>query len=264
MEKEQFIELEELLKSSDSEQVKKGLELSRELITGGEYSEDFVELLTSLFFTDVYDYPELRENVEEAACLIGSFGDQVVPALLKSIDSADAKAAYYFALSIGKIGYSAVQQVLQKLLTAQSNFTRALLIFSLGKIKDSRIKIIVPDIIIYLEDYDSEIRDSATRAMGKFFEVIKVNEIPKEEIILVYTRFRDLIKDPESKIRAKALHSLGKMLDFGFLSNENVEELEGIIIKILGKDKSAKWDTVFIVRKEAGILLPKINNYFKK
>ncbi len=264
MEKEQFIELEELLKSSDSEQVKKGLELSRELITGGEYSEDFVELLTSLFFTDVYDYPELRENVEEAACLIGSFGDQVVPALLKSIDSADAKAAYYYALSIGKIGYSAVQQVLQKLLTAQSNFTRALLIFSLGKIKDSRIKIIVPDIIIYLEDYDSEIRDSATRAMGKFFEVIKVNEIPKEEIILVYTRFRDLIKDPESKIRAKALHSLGKMLDFGFLSNENVEELEGIIIKILGKDKSAKWDTVFIVRKEAGILLPKINNYFKK
>ncbi len=264
MEKEQFIELEELLKSSDSEQVKKGLELSRELISGGEYSEDFVELLTSLFFTDVYDYPELRKNVEEAAYLIGSLGKQVVPSLLKSIDSADAKAAFYYALSIGQIGYSPVQQVLQKLLTTQSNFTRALLIFSLGKIKDSRIKIIVPDIIVYLEDYDSEIRDSATRAMGKFFEVIKVNEIPKEEITLVYTRFRDLIKDPESKIRAKALHSLGKMLDFGFLSNENVEELEGIIIKILGKDKSAKWDPVFIVRKEAGILLPKINNYFKK
>ena len=39
---------------------------------------------------------------------------------------------------------------------------------------------------------------------------------------------------------------------------------EGIIIKILGKDKSAKWDPVFIVRKEAGILLPEIKNYFKK
>ena len=264
MEENKIKEIEELLQSNDLSKVKTGLVKAEDFIGGGEYSDDLIEVLTSLFFIDVYEYPEWRESVEKAAGIIALTGTKSLTPLFHLLEKADAKAQFYFALTIGMIGIDGLDIVLQKLQSTESNFIKILLIFALGKIKNPEIKKVIPDLIIYLEDTDTEIRDTAARTLGKVFEVVKTNEISEEEVKLVFRKLMNLMKDSHSKIRSKALHSIGKMLEYGFLDNESVTEIEDIVLKVLGKDKEFNWDNAFIVRKEASLVLPLIKEYFKK
>lgn len=258
------MELKEELRSRDLKAVKSALKKAEKLVAGGFYSDDLIEVLTSLFFKDVYEYPEWRENVEYSAEIIGKAGKKSIPKLLNLSESSDAKAAFYFALSIGKIGIDCLDPVIQKLLKTESGYLKAVLIFALGKIKDKQMKRAIPDILPYLNDTDAEVRDSAARTLGKIFEVIKPNDISEKETVLVFEKLMELIKDQSPKIRTKALHSIGKLLKGGFLPNSQVARFEGVVLKILGKDGISNWDDAYIVRREAEELLLTIKEYLKK
>lgn len=252
------------LQSDSPEELNAGLDEAEELIAQGYYSDELVEFLTSLFFYDTYEYPAFQEPVERASTIVGKLGTQALPVLLDLIESSDAKAAFYFALAIGRIGIEGVNQVVQKLIKAESDQLRAFLIFGLGKVRDPGIKRVIPDLLPFLEDSDPEVVFSSARTLGKIFEKIEPEEISADEVRLVYKSLTDLIKSSESKLRAIAIHSLIKLVSGGFLENRDVKKLEGIVIKLLGKDKNYKWDKAFIVRKEAAKLYPLIREYEKK
>lgn len=264
MQDERLQKIAEKFSNETPESYSEGLELSKSLVKDGYYSDEFLELLTSVFFTDVYEYNELRDSVEEIAGLIGKLGEQALPRLLELVDDADAKASFYFAVSIGAIGVPAIQPVVQKLISTEDSFIRALLIFSLGKIKDPAIKRVIPDLQPFLSDSDSEVRDSAVRTLGKIFEIAEPDDISEQEVELVFVKFMDLLKDTDSKVRAKAMHSLGKLVSKGYLTNLQIQKLESSVLKILGKDKNYNWDNAYIVRREARPVYDMIKEYFKK
>ena len=258
------IRIIEELKSRDIKVVRSALKRAEKLAYSGYYSDELTEALTSLFFKDVYEYPDWRENVENAADIIGKFGKRSISSLLSLMEKSDAKAAFYFALSIGNIGIASLDPVIQKLLRAQSDYLQALLIFSLGKIKDREIRRAIPDILPYLNHSDSEVKDSAARTLGKIFENITPSDISEQETLLVFEKLLHLLEDSSSKVRAKALHSIGKQLHGGFLPNDVITHLEKEVKRILGRDNIHDWDDAYIVRREAQELLPLIDNYIKK
>ncbi len=60
-------------------------------------------------------------------------------------------------------------------------------------------------------------------------------------------------------MRAKAVRSLGKMAEAGFLTKEQKEELATRAHCILGHNEAFNWDLAYIVRKEAEFALRKLS-----
>jgi len=96
-----------------------------------------------------------------------------------------------------------------------------------------------------------ELRDTATRALGKFAESIPpalLTEALRRKFI---KRLQTNLADPNSGIRAKAIRSLGKLAKWGHLTKAEREVVKAACHRILGIDERFEWDRAYIVRKEA-------------
>ena len=98
---------------------------------------------------------------------------------------------------------------------------------------------------------DLELRDTATRALGKFVESIPPAALPVEFHRGVIERVRRNLGDPNPGIRAKAIRTWGKMAKGGHLTPAEREELRWVCQRLLGVDEAFDWDRAYIVRKQA-------------
>jgi hypothetical protein len=96
-----------------------------------------------------------------------------------------------------------------------------------------------------------ELRDTATRALGKLSESIPPDQLSAELKRLFLERLHCNVADPVVSVRSKAIRSLGKMAKCGHLTATEREQLGSTCRRILGTDADGEWDRAFIVRKEA-------------
>ena len=81
--------VEELLASTRLEDLREGLRLIKQEISriGSDEARQLFEVLTTLFYFDPIERPDLVPILEEAISLVVGFGKWVIPALLEKLDA---------------------------------------------------------------------------------------------------------------------------------------------------------------------------------
>lgn len=99
-----------LVASQSPEDILKGLRLAAIEITkiGSREAEPLFEMVSSLFYIDALDHPELVSVVDEAVKLTATFGEWVIPILIDNLNDGDIKAQWAVANVLGRIGPKAI------------------------------------------------------------------------------------------------------------------------------------------------------------
>ena len=243
-----------LLSSTDPEDVSVGLEKLRARIPRAESDEQrrYVEMVSALFYIDTLDHPEYLAIVEDAIGLVGNVGAAAIPILMQEITAGNSQAQMAIGQALGRMGAEAIAPLVEHYnQTCPEASCRAFVLYALGKIKSPRIIEALPVALSAAAETDQELRDSATRALGKFAESLPEGALNAEQLTAMLEQLRVNLGDGSPAIRAKAVRSLGKLARYGHLSGEECQRLSVTLKRILGEDEHYEWDRAFVVRKEA-------------
>jgi HEAT repeat protein len=248
-----YHQIETLLASSNPEKIHQGLELVRKEIAriGSKRARPLFEMVAFLFNFDILDRPDLAPILNEAVSLVVGFGDWVIPELLRKLDAGDLKVQLTIGHALGRIGADAIQPLIAEYESTPDPARRVFVLYALGKIKSPLVMDAVPLALEAVVSPDLELRDTATRALGKFAESIpslQVSDALRQEFI---EKLQRNLADPSAGIRAKAIRSLGKLAKYGHLTLPEREALKEICQRLLGTDERFEWDHAYIVRREA-------------
>jgi HEAT repeat protein len=248
-----YRQLRTLLASTDPADLNRGLELAAIEISkaGIDEARPLLELLSGLFYIDAYDRPELLPAVNKALDLIVGFGSKIIPFLVEYLDAGDIKAQWAVANILGRIGAESVEPLIAAYVSTTNATLRAFILYALGKVKSPEVLHAIGIALDAAQSLDLELRDTATRALGKFVESIPPASLSKEQKRQFIECLRGNLSDPNASVRSKAIRGLGKMARYGCLTDSERKQLDAVCRHILGADADGDWDRAFIVRKEA-------------
>ena len=249
---DRYLTIRELLASSRPEDLHRGLELVKCEIAriGSAEARELFEVVTSLFYLDTFEKPQLAPFVEEAISLVVGFGHWVIPALVEKLDASDFKAELAAAAALGRIGADAIEPLLGAYARADED-RRVFILYALGKIRSARVLAAVPALLEAAGSSHTEVRDMATRALGKVAESLAPTELGGDLRRAVVGRLLANLVDRSQVIRAKAVRSLGKLAKLGHMTPDECAELGTVCASLLGTDDAHTWDHAYIVRREA-------------
>ena len=245
--------IESLLASTEPDEIRRGLELAEQEFSQSGFSsvKHLVEIVSTLFYIDPLDRPELVPLVDDAISLIARFGKPAVPILVEKLEAGDLKSQIAIAHALGRIGTDAIEPLIAEYKSSKDPARRAFSLYALGKIKSPKIVQAADCVIEAAQSPDLELRDTATRAIGKFAESIPPSHLAEEQRMILVKTLRNNLGDSNPGIRAKAVRSLGKLAKCGHLTVDEKRQLNATCLLITGKDENFEWDRAYIVRKEA-------------
>ncbi len=246
-------EIRILLASTDPKELRQGLEMVRQEISrvGSSEARPLFEMVSAIFYVDPLDHPELMPILDQAISLVVGFGEWVIPVLLDSLDAGDLKAQLAIGHALGRIGVDAIEPLMNAYQASADPARRTFILYALSKIKSPKIVQAAPLALEAAQSEDLELRDTATRALGKFVESVPPSDLSEELLPILIAQLRTNLADPSPGIRAKAVRSLGKLARFGHLDEQEREKLKTLCKLILGTDGNFDWDRAYVVRKEA-------------
>lgn len=242
-----------LLASTAPDELRQGLNLAKKEIArvGSSEARPLFEMVSAIFYIDPYDHPELASILDEAVSLIVGFGEWVIPMLIESLDAGDLKAQWAVANALGRIGADAIKPLMLEYASTTDLTRRAFILYTLGKVKSPKILQAASLALDAAQAQDRELRDTATRALGKFVESIPPEDLSDDLRQRIRECLRCNLSDPSASVRAKAIRSLGKLAKYGHLSAPERAQLQVVCQRALGTDEQTEWDRAYIVRKEA-------------
>jgi HEAT repeat protein len=253
MSEDSYRTIRTLLASTRFEDLRKGLELAElEIVKiGSSEAKPIFEMVQALFYIDTLDHPELVPILDEAVNLAARLGSSIIPILMEHLNAGDLKAQWAIAHVLGRIGADAIKPMMMAYASATDPTLRAFILYALGKIKSPKI---IQAAALPLEAAQStnlELRDTATRALGKLAEAIPAGVLSGELRQLFVDRLEANMSDANVTVRAKAVRSLGKLARYKHLGRLECTKLKEACRHILGDDDAGEWDRAYIVRKEA-------------
>lgn len=254
MEEETYRTLQNLLSSSAPEDLRRGLALvgAETPAAGREARTRMFELVLPLFYIDPLDHPEHLAAIEQAIGIVADMGEAIIPALIQNIEGGDVKAQLVIAQTLGRMGGQAIEPLIAQYQSGCGDPScRAFLLYALGKVKSPEIVKAGPLAVEAAASFDLELRDTATRALGKFVESVPPGRLPAEMRVAILAQLQARLADDSPGIRSKAVRSLGKLAKYGHLTPQERGELKVKLQRILGEDEHYEWDRAYVVRKEA-------------
>lgn len=251
---ENFYEtIKTLLASTKSDELRQGLELVRQEISRVDSSgaQPLFEMVSALFYIDPLDHPELVPILDEAVSLVAGCGEWVIPILVETLDAGDIKAQLAIGHALGRMGADAIKPLMTEYQASTDPARRTFALYALGKIQSAEIVQAAPLALEAAQSEDLELRDTATRALGRFVESIPPSDLPEKLRVAFIESLQHNLADANAGIRAKAVRSLGKLAKYGHLDAAERERLQTLCWLLLGIDDNFDWDRAYIVRKEA-------------
>ena len=242
-----------LLASNDPVQMRQGLALAREEIArvGSRQARQLFELVSTLFYIDSLDRPDLVPVLDEAVDLVVGFGDWVIPALVEKLDAGDLKAQMAAGHALGRIGADAIHPLIEEYAVAADDSHRAFILYALGKIRSPKVVAAAKLALEASASPDLELRDTATRVLGRFAEAIPPSELPAGLRLEFLARLESNLADRNIGVRAKAIRSIGKLARQGHLTPAEREGFRKAFHSLVGDDEAFDWDRAFVIRQEA-------------
>jgi HEAT repeat protein len=242
-----------LLTSTNPEKINEGLKLVEAEIAkhGSNEAMPLFEMVSTLFYIDLLDHPELAPILDKAITLMVGFGSWIIPILVQRLDAGDIKAQWAAAHVLGRLGADAINPLIAEYTSTTDLSLHAFILYALSKVKSPRISQAIALTIGAAQSSNLELRDTATRVLGKFFESIAPSDLSQEQKRQCLDCLRSNLADPNASVRAKAIRSLGKMAKYKHLIEPECKQLEEVCRHVLGTDKDGDWDRAFVVRKEA-------------
>jgi HEAT repeat protein len=253
MQQEVFQTISTLLAGTDPDEIRDGLALVKSQLPAlsEEEGQTLLEMISALFYIDPLDLPDHVPVIEDAIALVGSMGDWAIPPLLQELGGGDVKAQMAIAQALGHMGAPAIDTLLFEYNACPEPACQNFILYALGKVKAPEIVKAVPAALEAAASIDQEMRDTATRALGKFAESIPAGDLAGEMRTDVLERLRKNMVDLNPALRAKAVRSLGKLARYGHMTGRERWELAATLRGILGQDENYEWDRAYVVRKEA-------------
>src|SRR5512139_544675 len=130
-----------LLTSSDARDLKKAPDLARDEIArvGSREARPLFEVISSVFYLDPLDRPDLVPVLDEAVDLVVGFGDWVIPVLVDHLEAGDVKAQLAVGHALGRIGADAIAPLMAKYDAVADPAVRPFVLYALGKIGSPRV-----------------------------------------------------------------------------------------------------------------------------
>ncbi len=210
-----------------------------------------VEGLCSLFYIDAYDRPDLEPALDLAVHYLGRQGVRVVPLLLEFMEGSDIKSHMHLAQAVAAVGSPALAHLRRFIATADDPYSRSFGLFALGKLRDPAIEQALPEVLGALMHPDQEVRDSASRTLGKIAQVVPPDRLTLRRRTEMFEALFRILDDRMPGVRAKGVRSLGKLAAAGYLTGAQEDQLRATLRRLLGHDDAYDWDKAFIVRREA-------------
>lgn len=253
MSKDSYRTIRTLIASQKIEEIRKGLELVRNEISriGSDESKPLFEIVSTVFYIDPWDKPDFMPILDEAISLVVGFGKWIIPELLKHLDAGDIKAQLAISQVLGRIGKDAIKPLMDEYESSSDPMFRSFIIYTLGKIKSPNISEVGSLVIEAAHADNLELRDTATRSIGKIVESIPPSHLSDELHREFIATLRNNLADTNAGVRAKAVRSFGKLAKYGHLNGEEREKLKVLCNRILGTDDEFEWDRAYVVRREA-------------
>ena len=242
-----------LLASTRFEDLRRGLALAElEIVkVGSNEAKPIFEMLSPLFYIDALDHPELVPILDEAVNLAARLGSPIIPILIESLNAGDLKAQWAIAHVLGRIGADAINPMMKAYASSADPTLQSFILYALGKIKSPKIVRAAAIVLEAARSPNLELRDTATRTLGKLAEAISRELLPSDIKKLFMERLNNNLSDQNIGVRAKAMRSLGKLAKYNHLTDPERAQLKAICQNILGTDDSGEWDRAYRIRKEA-------------
>ncbi len=248
-----YTKIRALLANTNPADMLEGLRLVEEEIArvGSNEAKPLFEIVSTVFYIDTLDRSDLVPVLDKAMSLVVGFGTWIIPTLVDHLDAGDIKAQWAVAHVLGRIGADAINPLMTEYASTTNPTLRAFILYALGKVKSPRIIQAAALVLDAAQSANLELRDTATRALGKFVESIPPAQLSKELKGQFIECLRNNLSDPNASIRAKAIRSLGKLAKYNHLEVSEREQLKAVCHRIMGTDNDGDWDRAYVVRKEA-------------
>jgi HEAT repeat protein len=207
--------------------------------------------LCSLFYIDLFDRPDLEPAMDRAFKIMVAAGEKSIPLILHQLKEADLKVQLQLARALGQIGKPAIKPLLKFYSGSFDPSRRIFALYAMGKIREPEMVKVIPKVLGAMDDSNSEVRDTATRLLGKLVEHLKPQGISRKVREKMFSSLIKNLSDSHSAVRAKAVRSMGKMAKFRFIGLEEKSLVKKAMRRILGMDEAFDWDRAYIVRVEA-------------
>jgi len=205
----------------------------------------------SIFHIDLFDRPDLEPAVERAFTILVATGERSIPLILYQLQEADLKVQMQLTKALGQIGKPAIKPLLKFYTGSFDPTMRIFALYAMGKIRAPEMASIIPKVIVAMDDSNAEVRDTATRLLGKLVEHLKPQRITPKTRSTMFRALTKNLSDSHSTVRAKAVRSIGKMAKGGFIGPKEKALAKKALGRISGQDEAFAWDYAYIVRAEA-------------
>ncbi len=207
--------------------------------------------LCSLFYIDLFDRPDLEPALDRAFKILVALGEKAIPLILYELKEADLHVQFHLSKVLGQIGKPAIKPLLKFYSGSFDPHVRCFALYALGKIREPEMAKITPKVMDAMDDSNGEVRDTATRVLGKLVEHLDPQNIPQKVRKRMFNSLIKNLSDRHSGVRAKAVRSIGKMAKFGFMGPKEKSASKKAVARILGLDDNFDWDRAYVVRAEA-------------
>ncbi len=214
-----------------------------------------VDALSSLFYIDPFDSPEMTHIIDEVQKTIAMIGPKAIPTILEKIHNTDIKAELAFARTCGMMGEDAIDPLIKVIEEKSDKIDVSFALYAFGKIQSPNIVKTLPHIMEAVTSPLKESEDTAVRALGKVFENIKPGDVSSDIIQEILDVFLAKSYHSNEVIRSKSIRGLHKMVQFGFLPNADKPTVLNRAKTVLGLIDGEDWDPSYLVRREAQQIL---------
>lgn len=211
---------------------------------------EVAEALSSLFYIDKYDRPDLQTAVDDALVAVSHLGEPIIPFLVEKMCESDMNATLCYCRALGRIGGPAIPAIMAAYDKCEDPHVKASCLYALSKIRDANLSGVLDKLVEALSDENYEVRVAAGRCMGKYAEVIPSLFVPRSVHKPILKALLERLDDPNAGVRAKAVRSIGKLAKFCCLEDDLRQSAREKIAGLVREGEKGG-DPAFLVRQEA-------------
>jgi ferredoxin--NADP+ reductase len=215
---------------------------------------DLADGLSALFFAEFGKIEDTAKIAKLAESAIASLGSDISEWLIDQLKESDPETAKNYARVLAQSGNKSINKAIEILSSDTVDETvNANLIIAFGYCEDENAFKALDVIVKNVNQLKGFARATALQALGRI--VLRLtNKLTIENRNIIFSAAQKTVSDMNAKVRMQAVRTMGKMVRYSILNDDQLDQAHKLFRAILGMD-DFEWDNAYVVRHEAEIAL---------